>query len=121
MDREQKNSEKPTTPKEFATIIKQTPIVVIKMSAGWCGPCNDPKFLESYHKLKLSHSQNKNVKFIEFDVEHDAEIIEDTKYYNIEVNAIPTFLISKNGSFSRKYEGGGYLNEINSFIYDHHQ
>lgn len=118
MDREQENSKTPKTPKDFAIMIKQTPVVVIKMSASWCGPCKNKKFLEAYYKLKSSYVENKNVKFIELDVDDDADIIEDSKYYNIEVNAVPTFLISKNGSFIRKYEGGGYLNEINECIYN---
>lgn len=118
MDKEQEHLKDPKTPKELAIIIKQIPIVVIKMSASWCGPCQNKKFLESYHELKTSYSQNKNVKFIEFDIDNDVDIIEDNKYYNIEVNAVPTFLISKNGSFIRKFEGGGFLNEIDEFIYN---
>ena len=118
MDREPENLENPTTSKELAIIIKQTPIVVIKMSASWCGPCQNKKFLESYHKLKSSYLKNKNVKFIELDVDDDTDIIEDKKYYNIDVKLIPTFLISKNGNFIRKFEGGGFLNEINEFIYN---
>lgn len=118
MDKEQENLEKPTTSKELATIIKKTSIVIIKISASWCSPCQNKKFLESYYKLKSSYSQNINVKFIELDIEDDVDIIEDTKYYNIDVKAVPTFLISKNGSFIRKFEGGGYLNEIDEFIYN---
>jgi len=124
MDREQEKIEKPLTPltlltpKELAIIIKQTSIVVIKMSASWCSPCQNKIFLESYHKLKLYYSQNKKVKFIELDVDDDLDIIENNKYYDIDVKAIPTFLISKNGSFIRKFEGCGYLNEIDEFIYN---
>lgn len=118
MDIKQENSPPPETPKDFAIMIKQTPIVVIKMSASWCGPCKNKKFLEAYYKLKTSYAENKNVRFIELDVDDDSDIIGDSKYYNIEVNAVPTFLISKNGSFIRKFEGGGYLNEINEFIYN---
>lgn len=118
MDKESEKLEKPTTSKELAIMIKKTFIVIIKMSASWCGPCQNKKFLESYYKLKSSYSQNRNVKFIELDIEDDVDIIEDTKYYNIEVKAVPTFLISKNGGFIRKFEGGGYLNEIDEFIYN---
>jgi thiol-disulfide isomerase/thioredoxin len=118
MDKEQEHFKNPTTPKELAIMIKQTPIVVIKISASWCGPCQNKKFLESYHKLKTSYLQNQNVKFIELDVDNDTDIIEDNKYYNIEVKAVPTFLISKNGSFIRKFEGGGFLNEIDEYIYN---
>lgn len=118
MDIEQENFKTPKTPKDFAIMIKQTPVVVIKMSAYWCGPCKNKKFLEAYSKLKETYAENKNVRFIELDVDDDADIIDERKYYDIEVNAVPTFLISKNGSFIRKFEGGGYLNEIDKFIYN---
>lgn len=118
MDIEQENFKTPKTPKDFAIMIKQTPVVVIKMSASWCGPCKNKKFLEAYCKLKETYAENKNVRFIELDVDDDADIIDERKYYDIEVNAVPTFLISKNGSFIRKFEGGGYLNEIDKFIYN---
>jgi len=122
MDMKQENSKSPKTsktPKDLALMIKQTPIVVIKISASWCGPCKNKQFLETYHKLKSSYSEKQEIKFIELDVDDDADIIGDSKYYNIEVNAVPTFLISKNGSFIRKFEGGGYLNEIDKFIYNY--
>jgi thiol-disulfide isomerase/thioredoxin len=118
MNKEEKYLEKPNSPKDLALIIKKTPIVVIKLSACWCGPCKNKKFLESYQEVKSAYSLNNKVKFVELDVDDDMDIIEDKKYYNIDVNAIPTFLISRNGSFVRKYEGGGYLNEINDFIYN---
>jgi hypothetical protein len=44
--------------------IKKHTIVVIKISASWCGPCKNKKFLESYHKLKYIHSNNQDIKFI---------------------------------------------------------
>lgn len=118
MDKEQYNLEKPTTPKELAIMIKQTSIVIIKISASWCGPCKNKNFLESYYKLKSLYSKNQLVKFVELDVDDDANIIENNKYYDIDVKAVPTFLVSKNGSFIRKFEGCGYLNEINEFIYN---
>ena len=112
------NSNKISSSKDLALIIKQTPIIVIKISASWCGPCKDKKFLESYNNIKTSCFENNKIKFIELDIDDNIEILEDKKYYNIDIEFIPTFLISKNGSFIRKFVGGGYLNEINEFIKD---
>ena len=117
MDREEWEANKISKPKELALAIKKHTIVVIKISASWCGPCKNKKFLESYHKLKSIHSNNPDIKFIELDIDDDADIIEDKKYYDIDVNSVPTFLITKNGSFTKKYSGGGYLDDINEYIF----
>ena len=53
---------------------------------------------------------------MELDVDEDSDIIEDERYYKIEVDSVPTFLISKKGSFVRKFVGGGYLEEINNYL-----
>lgn len=102
--------------KDLATLIKKNFIVVIKISASWCGPCKNKKFLESYHKIKSTYSDNMKIIFVELDVDEDEDILSNNKYYNIDVNSVPTFLISKNGSFTRKFEGSGYLNEISEYI-----
>lgn len=114
----QQNEEiqKINSPKELALAIKKNQIVVIKVSASWCGPCKNKNFLESYHNLKHQYSMNPNVKFIELDIDEDVDILEDKKYYDIDIDSVPTFLLSKNGKFIKKYIGGGYLNEINIFI-----
>lgn len=118
MNEEHIISEKINLPKDLFLIIKKTPIVIIKVSASWCGPCKNKIFLESYNKLKSSYSQISEIKFIELDVDDDANILNDTKYYNIDITSIPTFLISKNSVFTRKYIGCVYLNEINEYIYN---
>ena len=102
--------------KDLALIIKQNYIVVIKISASWCGPCKNKKFLQEYHKIKSNYQNNSGVKFVELDVDDDSDIIEDTKYYKIDIDSVPTFLISKKGSFTRKYVGGGYLEQINEYL-----
>ncbi len=102
--------------KDLAITIKKNLLVIIKISATWCGPCKNKKFLESYHKLRSSFSKYNNIKFVELDIDKDNEIIENKKYYDIEIDSVPTFLIAKNGSFTKKYVGGGYLNEINEYL-----
>jgi thiol-disulfide isomerase/thioredoxin len=116
MNLEENISNKISNSKELANMIKKNLLVIIKISASWCGPCKNKKFLESYNNLKLSYLDCDNIKFIELDIDEDKEIIEDDKYYDIEIDSVPTFLISKEGSFTRKYIGCGYLNEINEYL-----
>ena len=116
MNLEENISNKISNSKELANMIKKNLLVIIKISASWCGPCKNKKFLESYNNLKLSYLDCDNIKFIELDIDEDKEIIEDDKYYDIEIDSVPTFLISKKGSFTRKYIGCGYLNEINEYL-----
>jgi thiol-disulfide isomerase/thioredoxin len=116
MDREEHVKNRINTDKDLAIAIKKHTIVVIKISASWCGPCKNIKFLESYHKLKSIYSNNFNIKFIELDIDEDVHIIESKKYYDIDVNSVPSFLITKNGSFTKKYIGCGYLDDINEYI-----
>lgn len=106
------------SPEKLVKLIKTNLIVVIKISAKWCGPCKDENFLDLYHKLKSNYSAIENIKFIEFDIDDDSDILEDKKYYDISINSVPSFLISKNGSFTKKYIGQNYLNDINDYIYN---
>jgi len=94
-------------------LVKENLCVIIKISASWCGPCKDKKFLESYGKLKNIHSQNPNVKFVELDVDVHSNIVNNTKY---DVSSVPTFLILYKGAIIKKFEGNGKLNEINNII-----
>jgi thiol-disulfide isomerase/thioredoxin len=110
------NLNKINSSRDLAILIKKNLLVIIKISATWCGPCKNKKFLESYHNLKSSYSNFDNVKFVELDIDNDNEIIENKKYYDLEIDSVPTFLISNNGSFTKKYVGGGFLNEINEYL-----
>lgn len=130
MDREYCNLEKINTSKDLALIIKKNFLVIIKISASWCGPCKDKIFLESYRNLKSTYEMNEleleskqkiesktyGIKFVELDVDRDADILDNKKYYDIDVEAVPTFLISKNGAFTRKYEGCGNIDKITEYI-----
>lgn len=104
------------SPKDLARTIKNYKCVVLKFSAGWCGPCQNKAFKNSYENLKLKYKSNSEIKFIEFDVDDDDEIINDKKYYNLEVNSIPYFLISTNGNFTSSFEGSGYLDQIDQIL-----
>ncbi len=103
---------------KLARLIKENTCVIIKISASWCGPCKNKEFLANYHKLKDNYSGVSDVKFVELDIDANSDIIEDKNYYDIEVNSVPTFLISKNGCFTRKYEGTTHLQSINKYLYD---
>ena len=120
MDREneKKLNNKVDSAKELARLIKDNTCVVIKISASWCGPCKNENFLNNYNKLKKNHAGVSTVKFVELDIDNDSDIIDDKKYYDIEVSSVPTFLISKNSSFTKKYEGTEYLQTINKYLHD---
>lgn len=116
MQQNDEQEQKISSPRELALAIKKNQIVVMKISASWCGPCKNKNFLESYHNLKYQYVSNPKIKFIEFDIDEDVDILEDKQYYDIDIGSVPTFLLSKNGRFIKKYIGGGYLNEMNEFI-----
>jgi thiol-disulfide isomerase/thioredoxin len=117
MDNEYLNDNKINSPKDLALLInKKEMIVILKISASWCGPCKNKQFLDSYKKLKSNYSSIKNVKFIDFDIDDDDNIINDNQYYDIKIDSVPTFLISYEKCFVKKFSGTGYLNEINEFI-----
>lgn len=115
----QKNSNnKINTSQKLAKLIKENTCVVIKISASWCGPCKNKEFLNNYHKLKDNYADISNVKFVELDIDNNSDIIEDKNYFDMEVNSVPTFLISNNGSFTRKFEGTSCLQMINQYLYE---
>lgn len=118
MEKEELVLDKIKTPKDLAILIKKNLLVIIKISASWCEPCKNKKFLESYYNLKLNFSKDTRVKFVELDIDDNSEIIGDKKYYDVEIDSVPTFLIAKNGSFIKKYIGGGHLNEIYEYLLD---
>ena len=108
--------EKINTSKDLAIMIKKNFIVIIKITAEECGICKDKIFIESYNKLKLYYSNNPNIKFVELDINNDLEILHDKKYYHITNDYVPSFLITKNGSFIKKYIGANYFHDINNYI-----
>lgn len=99
-----KNSE------ELNKFILENDCVVVKISAKWCGPCKDATFLENYHKLKDT-VKLLNCKFIELDLNDNSNLINDTEFYDFDVEAVPTLLVFKHKLFS-KYTGTACLNNI---------
>ena len=71
--------------------------------------------------LKDNYSGMTNVKFVELDIDNNSDMIEDNEYYNIEVQSVPTFFISYNGNFTRKFVGCEHLQTINKYLYDNTQ
>jgi thiol-disulfide isomerase/thioredoxin len=116
MEKKTETKEKISKPEQLAIHIKSNKVVVIKISASWCGPCKNKQFLGEYHNLKNAWASIPGVKFIELDVDADESILSDKSYYDIEVDSVPSFLISKNGSFTRKYSGTNYLESIHKYI-----
>lgn len=113
---QQKNLNKIDSSQKLAKLIKENTCVIIKISASWCGPCKNKEFLNNYYSLKDKFINHNNIKFVELDIDENSDIIEDKKYYNIEINSVPTFMISKNGNFTRKYEGTTHINTIYKYL-----
>jgi thiol-disulfide isomerase/thioredoxin len=102
----------PTTPQQLLTIMANTKCLVLKFSASWCGPCKNKTFLEAYHKLKEEYSKNNDVNFIEFDVDDDEQLVNETKMYNFNISSIPTIKIFEQGKEFNVYQGAGNLDKV---------
>lgn len=113
---DEKIIDKINSSKKLAKAIKAYKCVVIKFSARWCGPCKNKEFLNKYNNLKECFSKESDIKFVELDIDEHSDIIEDKSYFNIEVNSVPLFIISKNGNFTKKYESIGNLDSIKKYL-----
>lgn len=100
------------TSKNLAIMIKKYKHVVLKIGASWCGPCKNKKFISDFEQLKLKFVSDSNVIFIDLDIDANADLINSKEYYDINIDSVPTFLVSSNGNFSHKFIGAGYLNQI---------
>lgn len=100
------------SPRDLALVIKSNTVVVIKFSARWCGPCKDKMFLSKYNELKKAFESVPNIKFVELDIDVDADIIESKEYYDIEIDSVPTFMLASNGNFTNKWSGTNCLDQI---------
>ena len=79
---------------------------VIKVSATWCKPCNNPSFLVKYQTMK--NKLNK-VSFFELEISEHEEIIEEL---GLNISSVPTFLVYQSGVQIGIYEGTQCLSEI---------
>jgi thiol-disulfide isomerase/thioredoxin len=111
-----KNEVEIESPKDLARLIKKTKLVVIKFSASWCGPCKSKSFLDSYNSLKLKYKTIPDVDFVEFDIDKNSNIIDDSEFYNISIDSVPSLMITRNGNFTKKYEGTGCINNIDEYL-----
>jgi thiol-disulfide isomerase/thioredoxin len=108
--------ELPKTPQELLTIINDTPCLILKFSASWCGPCKSPKFLEAYHNLKKTYVTNTNVRFIEFDIDSDEDLVEEKDLYDFNISSVPTIKIFSKGKELNEWIGAGNLGKVESDI-----
>lgn len=93
---------------EFNKIISESKIpVIVKFFATWCGPC---KMIAPVFE-KLSQEFEKQVKFIEIDVD-DCEGIAGNYY----VSSVPTFIIFKNNAEFNRASGALGYEQLENFI-----
>ena len=93
---------------EFEKVISESNIpVIVKFFATWCGPCKmiAPAF------EKLSQEFEKQVKFIEIDVDDCDNIASDYC-----VSSVPTFIIFKNGEEFNRTSGALGYEQLENFI-----
>jgi thioredoxin 1 len=69
-------------------------VVVIKYSAGWCGPCK--KIAGAYHELG---GEFEGVKFAEEDIDEEFEGLPE------QIKSVPTFFYFKDGEFKESTKG----------------
>jgi len=105
-----------TTSKELTKFIKANKCTVIKFSAKWCGPCKSEKFLGAYHELKDKYASNKNIKFIEMDIDLDENIINDKTYYLWEINSVPAFKLYHESKRFSNHTGTSIIPTIHNEI-----
>jgi len=105
-----------TTSKELTKFIKNKTCTILKFSAKWCGPCKSEKFLNAYNELKNKYSKNETIKFIEFDVDLDEDIIADKTYYLWEITSVPAFKLYHKGKRYSNHSGTSVIPEIEKEI-----
>lgn len=93
------------TPKDLARLIKNNLCVVIKFSASWCGPCQNPNFKKAYVQLVKSYEKIDEIVFVELDCDANDDLVSDTRYYNFAIKSIPHFKICYEGNIVSEING----------------
>ena len=77
---------------ELQTLINENPgVLVIKMGATWCGPCNKIKKIANEQMTGLVNTLGNSVTIIEIDIDECFEVYASLKTKRI-VNGIPAIL-----------------------------
>jgi thiol-disulfide isomerase/thioredoxin len=77
---------------ELQTLINENPgVLVIKMGATWCGPCNKIKKIANEQMTGLVNTWGNSVTIIEIDIDECFEVYASLKTKRI-VNGIPAIL-----------------------------
>lgn len=101
---------------DMLEILTNTKCTIIKFSASWCGPCKNKDFLESYNNLKANFNSNKDVVFLELDVNKEEQLVNETKLYNFEISAVPTIKVYSNSTLINTYTGTSILRKVRNDI-----
>ncbi len=106
-----------TDSQKLAKLIKDTKCILLKFSAKWCGPCQNENFKKNYDLLKDNFKQFiSDIKFIELDIDDYSDIINDTRYYDLNVASIPHFKLCYDGDIIKEYNGCESIMEIDKNI-----
>lgn len=95
----------PDDPIELVKILKKTKCVILKFSASWCGPCKNQSFLQNYHNLKHEFENNKDVLFLELDVDKNENLVAEKDVYDFDIKAVPTIKIFHFNKEINEYKG----------------
>ena len=91
----------------FNDIIKSAPIVLIDFHADWCGPC---KTLSPILK-QLKDKRGDGLKLIKIDIDRNNQLAQ-----NLNVQAVPTMLLYKEGRLTWRQSGVVPMNVIEQAI-----